>query len=378
MFLTERLISLIVFAGVMGLSLLGISMFRGKQYKIILWSYWLALGGFAFFYSPHITADLYRLHLFCVNGWCQLDWMNLQDMLKNAAEPMWPLFSWSIYRITHNENWIQTVACLWSFYNVFYIISHTIDAQNVTKYNRALLLFSIMAVGTFYLEVISGIRSMLSFSILCFCFYRELIEHKSILRNLPLYIFAALMHKAGVALILIRFMFEGFFHKNILLKLLSGLAGVGYIFLIATSASQQVENAINTAITYSTAETEYVYHWEYFIGFIEQLQIFYILYLYKKQYQKTAFSYTKMGRLTLILACICLAALPFSYAIFRRYTIVCSILILPLLGKLLSASNSRYSKMSVQIIWSLSFIIFVLSCARGDLCGYKFFVLGGI
>lgn len=369
----QRLIGLFTFAGVLGLALVGISLFKGKQYKMILWAYWIALGVFAFYYSPHTTADLHRLHLLCVNGWCQLDWQNLWDILKNATEPMWLFFSWGIYQTTHNENWIQTIACLWTFYNVFYIISHTIDTVNIQKYNRALLLFSIMAIGTFYLEAISGIRSMLSFSIVCFCIYQELIEHKSILRHLPLYIFAALMHKAGLALIMIRFLFEGFFHKNILLKFLSGFAGIGIIILMTIGADRQVENAFNAAISYSTNETEYTYHWEYLIGFIEQLQIFYILYQYKRQYQKTAFSYTKIGRLVLSLACICLLAAPFSYAIFRRYTIVCSVLVLPLLGKVLCTDNPRYSKLSVWILWLWCGVIFGLSCVRGDLCSYKFF-----
>lgn len=378
MFLIERLVSLFAFAGVLVFFMLGISLSKGKQYKVFLWMYWIVLGIFAYVYVPHTTADLYRLHLWCVYGWCQVDWMSLWELLRQSREPMWLLFSWTIYQITHNENWIQTVACLWSFYNVFYIISHTIDKVNIKKYNRALLLFSIMAVGTFYLEVISGIRSMLSFSIVCFCIYQELIERKSVVRHLPLYIFAALLHKAGLALIMIRFVFEGLLHKNIMLKLLGGLIGLGCILLINIGADQYVEYAIDTAIRYSTNENEYTYHWEILIGLIEQIQIFYILYQYKKQYQKSNFLYTKMGRLVLILVAICLIALPFSYAIFRRYTVVCSILVLPLLGQLLSTNNPRYSKTVTWIICLFSILIFGLSCIRGDLCGYKFFLLGGV
>ena len=375
MFLIERLVSLFVFAGVLSLGMLGMSILKGKQYKVALWLYWIALGILAFAYTPYITADLYRLHLWCVHGWCQWTWPTLWDTLQRVNEPMWLFFSWAIYQIMHNENWIQTVACLWSFYNVFYIISRTIDTNNVKGNNRALILFSIMAVGTFYLEVISGIRSMLSFTIVCFCIYRELIENKSIIRHLPLYLFAALMHKAGLAFIMIRFAFDGFLHKNILLKLFSGIAGIACVLLMIYSGSY-VDHAVNVAVGYSTSAHEYSYHWEILIGLIEQLQIWYVLYQYKHQYQKKLFAYTKIGRLTFVLACICLSALPFSYAIFRRYTVVCSILILPLLGKILSPENPYYVKNVIRTIWRLSLLIFTLSCIRGDLCGYKFFVMG--
>lgn len=73
---------------------------------------------------------------------------------------------------------------------------------------------------------------------------------------------------------------------------------------------------------------------------------------------------------------ICIVALPFSYAIFRRYTIMCTIVNIPLAAQLLVYNNDRvlYKKRH-QIILALSLAIFVLSSVRGDLCGFKLFVL---
>lgn len=374
MFFIERISSLFTFSAVLFTAMLGMSILKNNQYKIPLWGYWIVLGVFAFFYTPYITADLYRLHSWCINGWCQYDFYKLIYDLVHTSTPSWLFFSWTIYNITHNENFIQTVACLWSFFNVFYIISSVIQNNNVRKYNRALLLFTIMSVGTFYLEVISGIRSMLSFSIISFCIYRELIEHKNFVPHIPLYAFASLMHYSAIALIVIRILAAVMFQKNFINKIAIFLFSVLLLAGIYLYGKNYIDTAYDVAISYATNENEYTYIWEVIIGFIEQIQVYYILYQYKKRYGNTYFSYTAITRLCLITALISLCSYPFSYAIFRRFTIVASIFLLPVLGKLLS-NQKRIPSMTVKFIWMFCFIIYFLSCVRGDLCGYKFFVL---
>lgn len=375
MFFIERISSLFTFSAVLFTAMLGMSILKNNQYKIPLWGYWIALGVFAFIFIPNPSADLTRLHALCVGGWCQNEFYKLAYSLVHTNAPAWMFFSWAVYQITHNENFIQTIACLWSFFNVFYIISSVIQNNNIRKYNRALILFSIMAVGTFYIEVISGMRSMLSFSIICFCIYRELVERKNFIPHLPLYLFASLMHPAGIALITIRILASVMFQNNIISKIVVFMLCVSLLLGIYLYGKIYVETAVDLAISYSTDENEYSYIWEVVIGLIEQFQIYFVLYHFKKRYSNTSFTYTSMARLCLITALISLCGLPFSYAIFRRFTIVASIFLLPVLGKLLS-NQKRVSNMTIKFIWALCFIIYFLSCARGDLCSYKFFMLG--
>jgi hypothetical protein len=375
MFLIERLTGLFTFTGFLALTLLGVSYLKNKQYKIVLWVYVIVLAVLAYLYKPWITADLYRLHFWCSTTWCTYSWSQLFEYLYRVATPMWYLFSWTIFRVTHDVNWIQMIACFWGFGNVLYVISDIIERNHVQGAKRALILFSIMAVGTFYFEMLSGIRSMLGFSIVFFCMYREIIERKSALFHIPLYIFAALLHQATLVLVVGRITFWGVESKNILLKMLSMLLIGILIPFIFIQADLYVDSAVNKAINYATNEREYSYIWEIIIGLIEQVQIYYILWTYKWQVGKESYQYSLFWKLTLIIGLVSLSALPFSYAIFRRYTIFASLCTLPLLGKLFDGTPSRKIKFFVQVMWCLSLVIFVLSCARGDLCSYKFFVL---
>ncbi len=375
MFLTERLIGLFTFAGILALAMLGISYFKGKQYKFALWIYLVFLAVLAYLYVPWITADLYRLHLWCSKVWCNFSWPKLFEYIKNSTTPMWYLFSWFIFQLTHNVNWIQAVTCLWGFGNVFYVISDTIERNDVKGTKRALILFSIMAVGTFYLEMISGIRSMLGFSIVFFCMYREIIQKKSILFDIPLYIFAGLMHHAALVLVVGRIIFLIIESKNILTRIILFLLVGGIIPLLFLQANFYVDAAVNKAVGYASNEREYSYIWEILIGLIEQTQIYYVLWTYKRNVGKEPYSYGLFWKFALGVGLVSLCALPFSYAIFRRYTIFASLCLLPLLGKLFDGANSRKIKLFVQLMWVISLVIFVLSCIRGDLCSYKFFEL---
>lgn len=62
-----------------------------------------------------------------------------------------------------------------------------------------------MSVGTLYLQAISGIRTMLGFSIVFLCVYREYFEGKSVTWDLPFYIIAGLFHPAVLVLVGLRF-----------------------------------------------------------------------------------------------------------------------------------------------------------------------------
>ena len=136
--------------------------------------------------------------------------------------------------------------------------------------------------------------------------------------------------------------------------------------------------ALTKAMNYSTNANEYLYVWEIIIGLIEQMQMYFVLYIYKKHEKNSLQSCNLFWSFALIVGMISLCSLPFSYAIFRRYTIVSSLFLIPLLGKLCSPFEGHGNKLFIQLMWFLSLMIFALPCVRGYLCGYKFFVLGQV
>ena len=128
---------------------------------------------------------------------------------------------------------------------------------------------------------------------------------------------------------------------------------------------------------YLTDSKEYTYVWEQIIGIIETIETGYVLRAFHRTIlcasDKKISSKKSLYLFTLIWTAISVIALPFSYAIFRRYTMLCTITSIPLVSELFK--NDRADKYR-RTLFYFSFIIFALSGVRGDLCGYKFFVLG--
>lgn len=171
MFIFERLISLGFFFLAILIACYLMSRIKGKQYRVILALYLLVLTGFAWCYEPYITADLYRLRQY-VEVWINLSFEGAFDYAWHTTTPSWILFSYFTNQIG-NQNWMQSIACLWCYGNIFIVLSKVIDRFDLKKIDRGWLLFYIMSVGTLFLQAISGIRTMLGFSIVFLCVYRR-------------------------------------------------------------------------------------------------------------------------------------------------------------------------------------------------------------
>lgn len=377
MFLIERIISLFTFAFVLMAAYFMLRFTTRKQWKVVLWSYLFLLAIFAFVYQPYKTADLYRLRLY-IRYWTGLPWSRIFQYALRHSTPAWVLYSYLIDKLG-NTNWLQTITCLWCYGNLLYIVSHEIVRLKLSGRRRSLLLFFIMGVGTLYLETISGIRSMLGLSVVAFCFYRETAENKRIAFHIPLYLFAALVHSGSMIPVIARFLFLFVEYKSrtkrMLILLLVGLLGAFSLYYLGDF----VEAAFDKGSLYLTNRSQYSYAWEILIGLIEAAQTIYVLRQFKLRFGHTAveLQYRPAYLTTLIWTVISLVLLPFSYSIFRRYTIFATMTALPLVSATLQREQAvgKRNCNYYRIIWGLSLVIFVLSCIRGDLCGYKFFVL---
>lgn len=379
MFLVERIISLIVYS----IALFGAYIMIGKvprrQYKIILAGYLIMLAVLAFNYKPYVTADLYRLRQY-IEYWTFLDFKEVVQYALQRGTAAWVLYSYIIARLG-NINFLQTITCLWAFGNVFYIVAKEIDAHQLRGEYRRDLLFYVMAVGAFYLQTISGIRSMLGFSIVAFCFYRETIEKKKMIGHLCLWLFAALLHSAAMILVISRFLFlliQSRGSKNRI--------KIGFILVVLTVfASKYLETFLTGSIEYGIAylsnPNEYTYAWEVIIGLLETCQTVYLLNAFHRMGAlsghiqiRQAHGYRSVYLFALIWTVISVISLPFSYSIFRRYTIFCTIISTPLLAVLFQKlQRGERGALRLRAFFILSLLIYGLSVTRGDLCGYKFF-----
>ncbi len=380
MFLTERIVSLLTYALALMATYYLIGSVARKQYKAVLLFYLLILATFAFNYKPYITADLYRLREY-IEYWIHKDWVGVVKYALKSTTPSWILYSYLISKLG-NINWLQTITCLWCFGNIFYIIVREIERHDIKGEYRSELLFYIMAVGAFYLQTISGIRSMLGVSIVAFCFYRETVEKKSMMAQSPLWLFAALIHTSTMVLVIFRFLFllvqsQGVVKKLLMSAVVFALAIFSYKYL-----GGYISGSIEYGQSYLNNTKEYTYIWEIIIGLIETVETLYVLNKYRRKTAESGSETEEHGLknlylFTLIWTAVSVISLPFSYAAFRRYTMLCTVTSIPLVAFLLSPfeGNAYDQKKNFRVLFWLSFLMFVLSGVRGDLCGYKFFVL---
>ena len=253
---------------------------------------------------------------------------------------------------------------------------HEIEKDDIQCGFRSILLFYIMAVGAFYLQTISGIRSMLGISIVAFCLYKETVENKKIVWHLPLWLFAALLHTSTMMLVISRFIFLMIQSRGIAKKMIMGIVILAGAFFSFRYMGDFISGSFEYGKGYFTNTKEYTYIWERIIGIMETLETIYVL----RKYQKGALyldseekkRYRPLYLFTLIWTVISVASFPFSYAVFRRYTMLCTVTSVPLVAKL---SDFEESEKIRKWLFVFSFLIFALSGVRGDLCGYKFFTL---
>lgn len=380
MFLTERIVSLLTYALVLMATYYLIGSVAKKQYKAVLIFYLLILATFAFNYKPYITADLYRLREY-IEYWIHKDWTGVVKYALKSTTPSWVVYSYIISKLG-NINWLQTITCLWCFGNVFYIISHEIERHGIEGKYRSELLFYIMAVGAFYLQTISGIRSMLGISIVAFCLYKETVEKKSIIFHLPLWLFAALIHTSTMVLVISRFLFLLVQSRGIAKKIL--MAAV--VFVLAIFSYKYLGGYISGSFEYGqnylNNTKEYTYVWEIIIGLIETFETLYVLNKYRtitveSDSEAEEHGLKNLYLFTLTWTVVSVISLPFSYAVFRRYTMLCTVTSNPLVAFLFDTDIEKVESIrTFRILFGLSLLIFALSGVRGDLCGYKFFVLG--
>lgn len=379
MFLIERAVSLAAYSFALFLAYIFIG--KSKQYKAVLFIYLLILCLFAYNYKPYVTADLYRLREY-IEYWIQKSWPEVIEYAFQSRTPMWVLYSYIITRLG-DINLLQTFTCLWCFGNVFYIIAHEIGRQSLRGKQRGCILLYIMAVGAFYLQTISGIRSMLGISIVAFCLYRETIENKKINSHILLYLCAALLHTASMVLVVSRVLFILIQYKGIIYRMLSIVSVLLMALVSFRILGSYIVESFEYGLGYLTASTQYTYIWEVVIGIIELIEVAYVLINFRQITAKKILPTTdgtignkSLYRFVLIWLIISTVAIPLSYTIFRRFVMFCTIGTIPLVAEAFNLESKRKGKkiFTKNIFW-LSLLIFLLSVSRGDLCGYKFFVL---
>ena len=371
MYLLERLLGISLYSTVLFLIILCI--YRTKKIGRILEVYAIILSVMAFFYKPAETADLFRIYE-AMEYFSDMSWDSFYNNLLITSTPAYLIYIRIIGKIGIKELLPAITAFLY-YINVFYILKKSSQKYGINNKLVALVLFFFMTFGQF-LQVISGIRSMLAFSIVTRCMYEEIIENKNFVFNLLKYIFAFCLHPVGVVSFVIRIFYEIFFLKA---KKYSQLIRKFIVLLIVSVigikiAIPYILGMIHTIKIY-LEPGGYSYIWEYILAVFHLILIIYSLYKYKYYLRKNRKINSLVKLIKFLITVVCL--LFFEYSTFQRFTVFVSGLFLPVFVYILSIVQQDIlkNKNYIKTMICGSVLILLLACLRGNLSAYKFFIL---
>ncbi len=371
-FLIERLIGIGCYVLLTIITFNGIIRYDTERAKKKLNICIILLSVLAFFFVPDEHKDLYRI-LRMTDNWPKLSLSEFYHLHIVDAPTAMGYFYYYLCRKIPFDGALPAITAILFYSNTFSIIKKLLDNNKLKKESIAIAFLFFMVAGSF-LEVISDIRNFLAFSIVARCFCSECIDKRSIVINVPFYALSALMHSAVIPLLIIRFMCYILFENDMgTFKKVFSVSTLGVIVVIFSSRfSNAISRSFDKALGFLGNDT-YSYSWEYVIGIIQWLVIASITYKISKNIKsyEEAIGLIHINRMAKILLII-EAILIFEYNIFHRFILVSLFLSIPQISFMVSNSKDEKTLNNLKLI---CYLIFAIVCARGNLCGYKFFIL---
>lgn len=373
MYLIPRLIGLFIYAIVLMFFYILVSRINRKDLGKLLFIYTIILSIMAYNFVPAEGNDLYRL-IDVMHFYAEQNFEQIINSLKQSSTPVHVAYFYLIGKL-RVDGLLAGITAFIFYRNIFYILKKFALRYSISSKNTALALLFFMATGS-YMEVISGIRTMLGISIVAVCFYDELIEGKSIFKNVLWYIIAMLMHPVALAIIIIRILFMAMeSSKSKFGKLRLGIVLIILAMALFKYGNRYIISMGDKVIEYVTLEDGYSYFWEYVIGIIDLTLILVIQGNLRKDIKKfKSLEYMKNYlRFSWVISAVVIIFLIVEYNTFHRLVIFNSILVGPILMETL---NNGYKKSEIlsKTIFITSIIMLAIACARGNLCSLKFFM----
>ena len=374
MYLLERFLGVFTYTAILLLvCFLIIKMPKKKIGKILLF-YTVALSVMGFLYVPASGADLYRI-IPVMHIYKEWDFEGILHHFFDTTTPMAMLY-YSIIGKFNIDGLLPAITAFITYSNVFYIFKDSIKRkEDVSKKNIVLALFFVMSTG-FFIETISNIRTILAFSIIIRCVYNEIVNKKSIIRYIPLYIVASLIHSSAIVITIIRIIFYIFIEKRedkylFIKKIIFVLSIVVIYFYFGDFF---VTKMFEKATKYFTTEDGYFLIWDCIKTFILLFEIIILTRYYKKYIKKNnkefEVSINNLVNFSILMTLIILLVNFQEFNTFFRFTYFNIMINIPIIINILAIKEDK----------KLEFIIFILSLAslgiavtRGTLSSLKFF-----
>ena len=351
-----------------------------KKIKKFFIIYIIILTILSYNFKPFCEIDLTNLQ-YQINTYYNYSWNQLFELMLHTSDFSRLFYFYVIHKL-NDVNLLQTFVTTVVYSIIFYTIYDYCKRKEYLSICAARTLFLFMMLGQ-YIDLISGIRSTTAFALFYFCIYREFIQKKSILSNLLFYIIAIGFHNAVVPAIIIRMLFFVFQReKNTLKKLFNYLISILLIIGSVKYGGIILESTVKKANIYLTGNI-YSSTAGYFISFFTFFILLYLLFLfYKNHYRKKLLMPNEKKYFFFALAFVMIVLLfCFEYSVFHRYTILLSMILIPIIITSFDDLSFNYEKIKRLIFTKANFIYYILlfitafmSFSFGDMKLLQFFI----
>lgn len=381
MYLFERLFGVGFFSCTLVLTCLLLSHYSNK--KLFINMYYFLLLVMAYCFVPHKGADLTRI-IFTMKAYARLSIGELFNILKQSTTPLAVIF-YHIVGKFGNDHLLPFAAALISIGLNLKLIQNSRDDFKADNKVVALVLFVFMSRGMF-LQTISNIRTIMSFSVASIAVYREMVRGERFSRSILLYLISATLHAMGIVILIYRLLFMFVIKGSTVNKMIQRIAVAvacvgGGLFVGQRYLRALSRKSLNYYISARIGEG-YVYTWEGILSIISILLAIYILIINKKtellnNNNNNGEKEVKiLVRFLLPLIVIDIISVAVEFNFFHRMSWFIHIMLIPVYIKTLA--DIRYTLLFSRVRKNLiiiSSIMLIIACARGDLCSLKFFVL---
>lgn len=350
----------------------GISVSKPSSVKKWLIFYAVALSVMGFFFVPAPTADLSRLTQF-MHDWSVHDLAWLVSRCADSITPTYIAYFWLVGQF-HVDGLLPAITALLYYLLLFSCYWDYAKRNNCSNMSVAVGVAFMMSIGIF-MQVISGIRSCLAFALVIRAVYTECAMNRGILWNIPLYALAFTLHSAAIALGIVRLVHLAFRKKGEKGGRIGSIVlTAAMVVLLAATGSLFVQAMFEKGSNYLSGNV-YSYFWEYLIHILQMAFVVYSLFVYRKNKAEMPEASSEIWRFVAILSAAVLVSLPFDYSIFTRYASAAGMLA-PLVSiSLMNNLEEQRARAYRHGICAVTAVILLLVCTRGDLSGYKFFLM---
>ena len=374
--LVERLIGILSYLGIVIYVFKTIKYKNNKKIKKSFNKALIVLTIISFFYIPGNDADLVRIREM-ISGWGSLSVKDFFDeILLRSSVPCAYLLYYLIAKI--GVQGLLPAFCALIFYgNSFHIFKILINEDIYSHKAIAYSFLAFMSSGAL-LEVISDVRCFVAFSIVMRFIFDEIFQGKTIFKHLIFFVVAALVHPAAIVAILIWYVYYLVISKkNGWIKTLCNVFTVVFFMGIAIYfGSSYITEMYNKASAFIKGSNTYSYFWEYIIGILQVILFIYILnnrrHIVNIKVDQKIKELSKLAWIFLIIVITLFS----EYNIFHRFITASSFLMIPVMAEALSVcEKERIHGVKYKVVQILSYIILIIACTRGTLCGFKYFLI---